>query len=295
MSDKFTKIKLKNSFSVKSVITLFYMEISKDFSYGGESHNFWEMVYIDKGEMICTAGKKQFILKSGELTFHKPDEYHNLSGNGRNSSNISVLTFDCFGEDMDYFEGKIFRLNAEEKGLLSMLFSEGIAALAKENESDPLVQSMKIRENAPFGYSQMIKNLLEIFLIKLRRNTDIFSKESRRQFTVDGVNIPVRIKAIVDYLNENLYGKITVSSISFKFGISESLLKKEFSLYYSGGIINYYNKRKAEEAKKLIRRAELSFSQIADRLGFDNPQYFSKFFKNITNMTPTEYKNSIIS
>ena len=295
MSDKFTKIEFSNSFSAKSLTTLFYMEIPKDFSYGGESHNFWEMVYIDKGEMICTAGKKQFILKSGELTFHKPDEYHNLSGNGRNSSNVSVLTFDCFGDEMDYFEGKIFRLNSEEKMLMSMLFSEGIASLSKENEKDPLVQSMSVKPSAPFGYRQMIKNLLEIFLIKLRRNTDIFSKESRRQFNVDGVNIPVRIKSIVDYLNENLYGKITISDISLRFGISESLLKKEFSNYYSGGIINYYNRRKAEEAKKLIRLGEYSFSEIADKLGFDNPQYFSKFFKNLTNMTPTEYKNSIIS
>ena len=295
MSDKFAKIGFSDSFKALNLTTLFYMEISKDFSYGGETHNFWEMVYIDKGEMVCTAGKKQFILKSGELTFHKPEEYHNLSGNGQTNSNISVLTFDCFGEEMNYFEGKIFRLNAEEKTLLSMLFSEGIASLVKENESDPLAQSMRVRDDAPFGYSQMIKNLLEIFLIKLRRNTDIFSKESRRQFTVDGVNIPVKIKAIVDYLNEHIYGKITVSDISHKFGISESLLKKEFSRYYRGGIINYYNKRKVEEAKILIRRRDYSFSEIADKLGFDNPQYFSRFFKNITNMTPTEYKNSIIS
>lgn len=295
MGDKFTKIEFYDSFKAQNLTTLFYMEISKDFSYGGESHNFWEMVYIDKGEMICTAGKKQFILKSGELTFHKPEEYHNLSGNGRTDSNISVLTFDCFGEEMDYFEGKIFRLNAEEKTLLSMLFSEGIASLEKENKSDPLVQSMRVREDAQFGYSQMIKNLLEIFLIKLRRNTDIFSKESRRQFTVDGVNIPARIKAIVDYLGEQVYGKLTVSALSLKFGISESLLKKEFSRYYNGGIINYYNRRKVEEAKVLIRKGEYSFSEIADKLGFDNPQYFSRFFKNLTNMTPTEYKNSIIS
>lgn len=147
-----------------NLTTIFYMEISKDFSYGGESHDFREMLYINKGEMIYTAGKKQFILKSGEMTFHKPDEYHNLSGNGKNSSNISVLNFDCFGDEMDYFEGEIFRLNAEEKTLPAMLFGEGIVALAKENESDPLSQSMKVRSDAPFGFSQMIKNLLGIFL-----------------------------------------------------------------------------------------------------------------------------------
>jgi quercetin dioxygenase-like cupin family protein len=57
------------------------MELSKNFCYEGERHDFWEMVYIDKGEMICTADKNRFVLKSGEMTFHKPNEFHNLSGN----------------------------------------------------------------------------------------------------------------------------------------------------------------------------------------------------------------------
>lgn len=294
MGDKIAKISLPDSFSVKGLYTFFYMEISKDFSYGGESHNFWELVYIDKGEMICTAGKKQFILKSGELTFHSPGEYHNLSGNGRVDSYVNVLTFASDGADMDYFSGKIFQLNAEEKALFSMLIGEGLASLSKDDESDPLLHGMSVKDDAPFGYGQMIKNLLEIFLIKLKRNKDVLSKESRRRYRVDGVNISARIKEVVDYLGESLYGKITISELALRFGISESLLKKEFSEYYSGGIINFYHKRKIEEAKRLIKKAELSFSEIADKLGFDNPQYFSKFFKKMAGMTPSEYKKSVI-
>ena len=35
-------------------------------------------------------------------------------------------------------------------------------------------------------------------------------------------------------------------------------------------------------------------TQISDMLQFDNPQYFSKCFKTVTNMTPSEYKASIM-
>ena len=66
--DNFIRIPFETTFEIKNIITLFYMEISKDFSYKGEAHNFWEMVYIDKGEMICIADKNRFILKSGEIT-----------------------------------------------------------------------------------------------------------------------------------------------------------------------------------------------------------------------------------
>ena len=118
MEDKFTVFGFERIFNIDKIITLFYMELPKNFYYDGESHDFWEMVYIDKGEMLCTADKNRFILKSGEMTFHKPNEFHNLSGNNAVAPNVSIVTFECKSRAMKYFEGKIFRLNAEEKSLL---------------------------------------------------------------------------------------------------------------------------------------------------------------------------------
>ena len=46
-----------------------------------------------------------------------------------------------------------------------------------------------------------------------------------------------------------------------------------------------------EEAKRLIRDSDLNFAQISEYLSFDNPQYFSRVFKNRTGMTPTEFRN----
>ena len=50
-----------------------------------------------------------------------------------------------------------------------------------------------------------------------------------------------------------------------------------------------------EQAKRLIREGPCNMAQISDLLHFDNPQYFSKCFKAFTNMTPSEYKTSILS
>ena len=87
MEYKYIRTGFDQVIRVDALITLFYMELSKSFCYGGERHDFWEMVYIDKGEMICTADKNRFLLKSGEMTFHQPNEYHNLSGNNTVASN----------------------------------------------------------------------------------------------------------------------------------------------------------------------------------------------------------------
>lgn len=294
MQDNFTRLGFERTFHIEKIITLFYMELSKSFHYDGEQHDFWEMVYIDKGEMVCTADKNRFVLKSGEMTFHKPNEYHNLSGNNAVAPNISIITFECRSRAMKYLEGKIFRLDAEEKSLLSMVFTEGLSCFRLVDPANPLLQKLERIEPSPFGSSQMTKNLLEIFLIKLCRNTDVLTKKMRQSYVIDGVDVPYNVKEILDYLQKNIYGKVTVADVARHVGKSESTVKHLFGLYRKSGIMKYYNGLKIKEARRLIREGACNMTQIADMLHFDNPQYFSKCFKTYTNMTPREYKASII-
>ncbi len=295
MQDNYVKLSFDTLFHIENIITIFYMEFSKNFHYDGEKHDFWEMVYIDKGEMICTADTKRFILKSGEMTFHKPNEFHNLSGNNNVSPNVSIMTFECNSPAMSHFEGKIFRLNAEEKNLLSMLFEEGLSCFQLADETNPLLQQLNKREGAPFGSSQMTKNLLEVFLIKLQRSTNTLTKTMRQVDVIDGVDTPHTVKEILDYLKAHIYGRVTVRDVADALGKSESSIKQQFARYRDSGIIHYYNSLKVKEARRLIREGRYNMTQIAELLQFDSPQYFSKCFKSFTNMTPTEFKQSILT
>lgn len=294
MKNDFTRVSFEKIFNIEKIITIFYMEFPKNFSYSGERHDFWEMVYIDKGEMLCTADKNRFVLKSGEMTFHKPNEFHNLSGNNSVSPNVSIITFECKSRAMKNFEGKIFRLDPEEKAMLSNLFDEGLSCFRLVDETNPLLQKLEKIESAPFGSSQMTKNLLEVFLIMLCRNKDVVTKKMRRSYVIDGVDVPYNIKEILDVLNNNIYNKITVADIARVLGKSESSVKQLFSQYRKNGIMKYYNSLKIKEARKLIREGTYNITQISDMLHFDNPQYFSKCFKSFSKMTPSEYKRSIM-
>ena len=294
MKDNFIRYGFDKVINVEKLITVFYMEFSKNFAYDGERHDFWEMVYIDRGEVVCTAEKRKFVLKGGELTFHKPNEFHAIRAGENTAPNVSIITFECKSRAMRYFEGKIFRLSQEEKALISMLFREGISAYTLVDPRNPLLQQMQKLENAPFGSSQMTKNLLEIFLISLHRNTDVLAKKSRYHYKVDGVDIPFPVKELLDLLEKNVYGSLTVKEIAQRLGKSESTVKNLFSLYRDGGIIRYYNYLKIEEAKRLIREGNCNFGQIAALLQFDTPQYFSICFKRYVHMSPQEYKKSIL-
>lgn len=294
MEDKFIRYGFDKVFNVEKLITVFYMEFSKDFRFGGERHDFWEMVYIDKGEMICTADKREFVLKSGELVFHKPNEFHAIRSGENSAPNLSIITFECKSRAMKHFEGKIFPLTTEERALLSLLFREGLSTYRMADKNNPLIQKLEKIENPPFGGSQMTKNLLEIFLISLSRNTDVLAKRSRYQYKVNGVDIPYPVKEILDLLEKNVYGKLTVTDVAKGLGKSVSTVKNLFSLYRGGGIMSYYNYLKIEEAKRLIREGEHNFAEIASLLQFDTPQYFSICFRRYERMSPIEYKKSIL-
>ncbi len=294
MKDNFIRQKFKKVFNIDSIITIFYMEFSKDFSYEGERHDFWEMVYVDKGEVICTADTKQFVLKGGELTFHKPNEFHNLSANKNVAPNVSIITFDCKSPAMNYFKGKIFKLSLAEKNTLSMLIEEGLSCYSMVDQKNPLLQQLIKLDSAPFGSSQMTKNLLECLLIGLSRHKDSLDKKERYNYMFDGATIPHDVKEIIDFLENNVYAKLSIDKIADLLGKSPSTIKKTFSSFKKHGIMDYFNRLKIKEAKRLIREKNYNFSQVSDMLGFDTPQYFSIVFKKYTKMSPKEYKDSIL-
>ena len=58
-------------------------------------------------------------------------------------------------------------------------------------------------------------------------------------------------------------------------------------------MIELFLQMKIEFAKQLIREDQMNFTQISDFLGYSSIHYFSRQFKKITGMTPSEYSSSI--
>ena len=86
--------KLNTEFAITELVNVSYYTLSKDFLWSGESHEPWEMVYVDKGEMVITAGTDTYLLKSGEAAFHCPHEFHNLRTSGQKAANVIVMIMD---------------------------------------------------------------------------------------------------------------------------------------------------------------------------------------------------------
>ena len=62
----FHKYKLENLIIIPRIVTIHYLELDKSFSYEGERHDFWEMVYADSEEIGVRAGERSFVLQEGQ-------------------------------------------------------------------------------------------------------------------------------------------------------------------------------------------------------------------------------------
>lgn len=294
MSDKFVRQANKKEIYVSKIVTVLYFENSSSFVFGGESHNFWEFNYIDKGCMVVTIDGKEYLLKSGEIVFFQPNEFHSLEARGLSAPNHTVVSFVSNSKAMKYFKNKIIELNSAEKKLLSILLREGLAAYSPI-EKQPPITGMRERENSPIGAVQMTFNLLEEFLITLlRRNESGISIGTRLVSPMYYESLPNKIKEIAKYMEQNIRQSLSVSQIAKHFLLSESGLKKMFSRDVGCGVTDFFNNMKIEKAKEYIRENEKNFTQISDELGFSSIHYFSRLFKKKTGMTLTEYRSSVI-
>lgn len=291
MTRNFCKTQLNSVIEINKIITLHYFEYVKDFQGIGESHDFWEFVYVDYGQIEVVANDKMFTLHQGEAVFHQPNEYHNIFALG-NFASVFIVSFECMSQGIDFFCKKILTLCTTERDIIVDIFKEGKKAFVEP--FDIIDQTKLIRKkNATYGAEQLVKNQLEhLFINLVRNNTD--NGNSSQQFSATKTQNDQRIvDTIITILSGNIYQKITLNEVCCRVSFSKSYIEKLFKEKTGCGIIEYYNKIKINEAKRLISEGKYSFTQIAQMLNFESIHYFSRTFKHYTCMSPTGYEKSV--
>lgn len=286
------KTTLKEEIVIKKIVTIHYFEYAKDYVFTGESHNFWELVYVDKGEIEVMADTIGYKLKQGEMIFHKPNEFHNVWANGTISPNLVIISFECKSSTMKFFEEKILQVGDFEKNIMAEIINE-----AKNAYSSPLDDTFLIKlekKKKPFfGSEQLIKIYLERMLIMLVRSGEIIKKVTKVSTITKQRSDSEIVNNIINYLEDNLYSNITFTDVCKFTHQSGTNLKGLFKSAMSIGIMEYYRNLKIEEVKRIIREKSLNFTEVAEKLGYTSVHYFSRHFKQSTGMTPTEYAASV--
>ena len=280
------KHKIENLLSVKSIITIEYLDLPGGYEYPEENHNFWEMVYADKGAIDYYVEATPTRLSEGELMFLSPGRHHRFVADSNNAPSIFVLCFDLNSSLMSFFNGYKTYLGKREKPFIENIINE-----TRGTFKLPFREKLEVLDDPNLGGQQMIRINLEMLLITLLRAEG--KKDEQVEFIKnDGFADTISDK-ISEYLKSRVHSQIYIDEICRMTGYSKSYVSQVFRQTTGESIMSYFNRLKIKEAKRLIRENRLTMSEISDTLSYNDPRYFSLTFKKITGKTPTEYKNSI--
>lgn len=95
------------------------------------------------------------------------------------------------------------------------------------------------------------------------------------------------------YLNQNYAKRLTSQDIEELFEVNFDYLNRVFSKLTGSPIFTYLNMLRIYNAKQLIATTDLPFSEIAYLVGIEDRYYFSKLFRKLTGVSPTEYYKEV--
>jgi len=105
---------------------------------------------------------------------------------------------------------------------------------------------------------------------------------------------PDAVHRIRKYIIEHSHEDISLEAISRMAGLSPFYISKLFKEQFGINYIDFLTECRIEKAKKLMADPELSMKAIALEVGYRDPNYFSKVFRKMCNISPTEYRKALL-
>ena len=252
---------------VESLYTVFYQEKEPGFVFPGEAHPMAELLYVDKGTVHSVADGRELVLDQGNMVLYAPEQWHMQYAQKEQAPCMVTVSFWAKGLDWERLSNRIFAASRETAELLRQI-------LAAQNS----------------GNADSIFSLLTLLLLRLQAEAGN-EKAGVTEISVSGENTIIR--RAQQYVQEHIEEKLTVSTVAEKIGVSASYLTALFHKHLAFSPGEYIRRIKLGRSKQLIREGRLNFTEISESLQYSTVHHFSRQFKQMFGMTPTEYAKSV--
>ena len=261
-----------------------YLDFEGKYKDYVEAHDFWELCYVEKGNIELFLGDSHVSLSAGNMFLIAPDKAHFYVSKNGNQSRAFVVCFESSSQALKSLAGfPVSYDGALERGMRCII--EECKGTFRMNEKG----AIEVITSPYFGGQQAILLQLEYLLICLLRSLSaeknaevVFLDEE--QFYADLAGVVIR------YFENNLRKRLSLHDICDKFNYSRSFLCKTFKEQTGESLFSCFNRLKIEEAKKLLLDPDRTVVDVARELGFSEAKYFGALFKSRTGLSPTQFR-----
>jgi AraC-like DNA-binding protein len=275
-----------------SLLNIDYVKLNDKWNYTNVISPYFRIYYIDEGEGFIASKQEKiklhpgyfYIVPSFTLCHLFCKEY---------LSQYFIHFFEESAEGISLFENnrKVLKVPAVDvdienfKRLLEINPGRGInrSDNPKDYEKHAYYKSYQelnktVSDAAYFETQGIIFQFISRFL------------NSRRFKSKHDDPIPSKILDAMRYIQVNLKENLTVNHLASRANLHQDYFSRLFLKYAGQRPLNYLHEKRIERAQYLIATTDLSYIEIAEKIGFENSSHFSKIFKKVTSLTPGEYK-----
>ena len=264
--------KIDTLFEIKSIGAAQERRFSVDHIFDGERHSFTELVYVDSGIAEVVENEKVYLISSGDIVFHAPEEFHRIKSAEGTAPNIINISAFLYGKVPDNLYKGVFHLTTDERAEFLRIYKD--------------IRKLLYGHNSDEYFGQAIICDLTSFIIKICSKNNMGTDSSSDVCAL-------AYNRVVNTMNKELYSNLSLDEIAEKSFMSVSYIKTLFYRYANTSPKNYYGQLRAREASMLILQG-IPASTVAEKMNFSSPNYFTLFFKKYIGMTPSQYKKNKI-
>lgn len=228
------------------------------------------LVYCLSGNALYSFDKVQVTLNPGELIFLPESAAYSVCCSGDIPFRHITVNFNIPADDLKLLVSPDFDEDADQ-----MVITDALDIKAS------MERLLYLWEGKPHGYQVMAKSL--VYELTYKYFVLLGKKNHSEEYH--------KIEPAKRLLDEQFTQNIPIAELADLCGFSETHFRRLFTKTFHCSPTEYRLNKRILLAKDFLLMGELSVSEIARAVGFEDANYFSRVFKAYTGMTPSEYSS----
>ena len=240
------------------------------------------------GKFEWVIEKERYVLFPGDLAFVLPNQVFGGEKNFMDIGTVAWLYIEI--EQLEKFAKKKLGQwsslsESESKTIKKIFLLNNTSVLTKLKEAGIIFQNLQQEvQNQEIGYITRVNQLIdELFILIARQLTR--QNTSRRDF-------PETFMKLEQTLRDNLSHQWTVEEMATLVGLGTTAFSEKVKSFSGFSPLNYLINIRISEAIKMLKRPDISVTDIALDTGFYSSQHFSTTFKKLTGFRPSEFRKN---
>ncbi len=242
----------------------------------------YELIVVTEGTLYLRYMDEDFIVESGEYLILPPSE------SKRTGTRKSYCSFYWihFTADLGRFTTRIYPGEVKSYQRACCFLLPQSAPIPRPERL--IVQMKQLQDLERGNYPEITLNATTTAILT-ELYGQLLTEEPKESDPLGNKQI---YSDIVDYIRRNLHRNIKINEIADSFGYSPKYLSHLFSEIRGMSLKQYIMSQKIETASFYLTDSDRNITEIAAEVGFSDVHNFSRTFKKMIGLTPTEYRNT---